>query len=309
MTPTPSPPSTTLNNRLSSRLASPLFRLAGLATLFIGWLLLSEAVGSRTIPGPVTTFEFIVREFNRGAMQEHLAATFSRVLISFAISMLLGVVTGTLMGLYRRVDELLEAWVVAGLSIPRLVLFVSAYLTMGLNDRAAIVALTISVLPTVIVQVREGTRAIDRKLVEMAEAFRRSRLQIARRVILPQLMPYIVGTARTTLALAWKMVVLAELMGRTSGVGYQISFYYQMFNMPGILAYGITMMIILAILNIISLSETDARSLGVNLARIRRILIVAATLITAAAVSAAGIIAWIATGCEAEAGFTAAPAS
>lgn len=62
-------------------------------------------------------------------------------------------------------------------------------------------------------------------------------------------------------------------------------------------------------LNIISLSETDARSLGVNLARIRRILIVAATLITAAAVSAAGIIAWIATGCEAEAGFTSAPAS
>lgn len=249
--PTPTPPSTTLSKEnVFGRLVSPVYRLAGLATLVIGWLVLTEIIGSRTIPGPVATFEFIVREFSRGAMQKHLAATFSRVLISFVISMGLGVLTGTLMGLYRRIDELLEAWVVAGLSIPRLVLFVSAYLIMGLNDRAAIFALTISVLPTVIVQVREGTRAIDRKLVEMAVAFRRSRLQIGRRVILPQLMPYIVGTARTTLALAWKMVVLAELMGRTSGVGYQISFYYQMFNMPGILAYGVTMMIILAVLDI-----------------------------------------------------------
>lgn len=246
-----SPLSTTLNKSIASRLASPVFRLAGLLSLFIGWLVLSEVVGRQTIPGPVATFEFIVREFERGAMQRHLTATIYRVMIAFAIAMGLGVLTGTLMGIYRRVDELLEAWVIAGLSIPRLVLFVAAYLTLGLNDRAAILALTISVLPTVIVQVREGTRAVDRKLVEMAVAFRRSRMSIWRRVILPQLMPYIIGTARTTLSLAWKMVILAELTGRTSGVGYQISFYYQMFNMPGILAYGITMMILLAVIDIV----------------------------------------------------------
>lgn len=246
----PSRPSTTLSKASSSRLASPIFRLAGLLSLLIAWLVLSDVAGRQTIPGPVATFEFIAREFGRGAMQRHLGATFYRVLIAFVISMGLGVVTGTLMGMYRRVDEVLEAWVIAGLSIPRLVLFVAAYLVLGLNDRAAILALTISILPTVTVQVREGTRAVDNRLVEMARAFRRSRLAIWSRVILPQLMPYVIGTARTTLALAWKMVILAELTGRTSGVGYQISFYYQMFNMPGILAYGITMMFVLAIIDI-----------------------------------------------------------
>jgi len=251
LTLTPLPLSTTLNKTFLSRLASPVFRLAGLLSLFLGWLLLSDIVGRQTIPGPVATWEFILREFERGAMQRHLAATFNRVIIAFIISMGLGIVIGTLMGIYRRIDELLEAWVVAMLNIPRLVLFVAAYLVLGLNDRAAILALIISVLPTVIVQVREGTRAVDNKLVEMAVAYRRSRLAIWRRVVLPQLMPYIIGTARTTLALAWKMVILAELMGRTSGVGYQISFYYQMFNMPGILAYGLVMMVILAIIDIV----------------------------------------------------------
>jgi NitT/TauT family transport system permease protein len=44
--------------------------------------------------------------------------------------------------------------------------------------------------------------------------------------------------------------VLAELIGRTTGVGYQISFYFQMFNMRGILAYGLTMMLVLAVIDI-----------------------------------------------------------
>src|SRR5690606_20563367 len=69
-------------------------------------------------------------------------------------------------------------------------------------------------------------------------------------VVFPQLTPYIVGTARGSLALTWKMVVLGELLGRTSGVGYQISFYFQFFNMTGILAYGVTKMVLLAVVDL-----------------------------------------------------------
>src|SRR5690606_3609503 len=110
--------------------------------------------------------------------------------------------------------------------IPRILLFVVAYLTLGLSDRALIVALIVTIVPTIVVSVREGARAIDVSLVDMAKAFRRSRLAIWRHVMFPQLTPYIVGTARGALALSWKMVVLGELLGRTSGVGYQISFYF-----------------------------------------------------------------------------------
>ncbi len=89
------------------------------------------------------------------------------------------------------------------------------------------------------------------KLVEMATAYSRPPLLIWRKVILPQLLPYLIGTARGALSLSWKMVVLAELLGRTSGVGYQISFYFQMFNMRGILAYGLAMMVILALIDLV----------------------------------------------------------
>ena len=172
------------------------------------------------------------------------------MLIAFTLAMTVGVAVGVAVGVSRRLDRLLEAWMVLGLTIPRIVLFVVAYLLLGLNDLAAVAALVITVVPTVVVQLREGTRALDGRLLEMARAYRRPPPLIWRQVVLPQLIPYLIGTARGALALSWKMVVLAELLGRTSGVGYQITFYFQMFNMKGILAYGLAMMAVLAVIDL-----------------------------------------------------------
>lgn len=218
-------------------------------SLLLLWVIGSRLLGS-ILPGPVETFTFIGRELERGTLLSHLWITTQRVVISFVVAMVIGVIAGAAMGLSKRIDDLLQGWLVVALTIPRILLFVVAYLTIGLSDQALVIALIITVVPTIVVAIREGTRAIDSSLVEMATAFRRSRPAIWRQVIFPQLTPFVVGTARGSLALSWKMVVLGELLGRTSGVGYQISFYFQFFNMTGILAYGVTMMVLLAIIDL-----------------------------------------------------------
>ena len=228
---------------------STALRLASYASLFALWAYGANALGA-ILPGPIETLRFIAREYERGTLLFHLWITTQRVLVAFLIALSSGVLLGAAMGLSRRVDDLLQGWLITTLTIPRILLFVVSYLLLGLNDRALIIALIITVIPTIIVSVREGTRAIDGKLIDMARAFRRSRSQVWWKVVLPQLMPFIIGTARGSLALSWKMVVLGELLGRTSGVGYQISFYFQFFNMAGILAYGVTMMVLLAIIDL-----------------------------------------------------------
>ena len=226
---------------------------ASYASILIAWIVAAEVLPRTLMPGPLETLDFVVREYERGVLVMHLAATARRVLIAFTVGMTIGVITGAAMGLSKRIDQLLQAWLIAGLTIPRIVLFVMAYLIFGLSDTSAIVALVVTIVPTIVVQVREGTRAVDDKLIEMARAYERPRTSIWRRVVLPQLMPYVVGTARASLALAWKMVVLAELLGRTNGVGYQVAFYFGMFDMVGILGYGVTMMIILAFIDLVVL--------------------------------------------------------
>jgi ABC-type nitrate/sulfonate/bicarbonate transport system permease component len=248
----PSPSAPTLTpRRLGDYLRHDLLlRPASFASLLAAWLLLAFVMGPQVLPGPVDTLAFLWQQLERGTLPFHVWVTVQRVLIAFGAAMLLGVALGVAMGALRWLDRLLEAWLIVGLTIPRIVLFVVAYLLIGLSDFAAIVALIVTVLPTIVVQLREGTRALDPRLLEMARAYRRSPWAIWRQVVFPQLLPYFIGTARAALSLSWKMVVLAELLGRTSGVGYQISFYFQMFNMRGILAYGLAMMVILALIDL-----------------------------------------------------------
>lgn len=227
-----------------------LLRLVALLVLFGFWLLLSQLLGPRLFPGPLVTLEFALAQLERGTLTFHLWATMQRVLIAFIVGMTFGVAIGVLMGASRWCDRLFEIWLVVGLTFPRIVLFVMAYLILGLNELAIVLALILTIIPTIVVQVREGTQALDPKLTDMARAFRRPPLAIWRKVVFPQLLPYIIGTARSSLSIAWRLVVLGELLGRTSGVGYQIQFYFQMFNMTGILAYGIAMMLVLAAIDL-----------------------------------------------------------
>lgn len=238
---------------------STALRVVSYGSLLLLWVVGSRSMGE-ILPGPVEVFSFIGREIENGRLAFHVGITTRRVLIAFTIALVAGVALGALMGRSKRADDLLQGWLIVTLTIPRILLFVVAYLLSGLNDRALIVALVITVLPTIVVTIREGTRALDGGLIEMARAFRRSRLQLWSRVILPQLMPFVVGTARGALALSWKMVVLGELLGRTSGVGYQISFYFQFFNMRGILAYGITMMALLAFIDLVLMGWVQRRA-------------------------------------------------
>lgn len=221
-------------------------RLVSLLSIFAVWLLLSWGMGPKVVPGPVETFLFLVKEHLSGQLWFHIGMTLWRVLVAFSITLALGTAIGVMIGASQALDQLLQAWVVTGLAVPRILPVVVAYLLIGLNDTAAIVALVVILVPQVVVQMREAIRATDPKLLEMARALHRPKVKIWQQVILPQLAPYLLGTARGTLSLSWKMVVIAELLGRTNGVGYQINFYFQMFEMRGILAYGLAMTLVLA---------------------------------------------------------------
>ena len=131
----------------------------------------------------------------------------------------------------------LDGWLVLGLNIPALVTIILCYVWFGLTDVAAITAVAINKIPTVIVTVREGARAVDRQLLEVAEVFRLSRTRTLFKVYLPQLYPYLMAAARSGLALIWKIVLVVELLGRSEGIGFQLHVFFQFFDIAGILAY------------------------------------------------------------------------
>src|SRR5204862_1375214 len=103
--------------------------------------------------------------------------------------MTLGIAFGAAMGLSRRGEVFLDAWVMVGLTIPAIVYSIICLLWFGLNDFAAIAAIGIAAFPTVAIAIWQGIKGIDTQLVGMATAFHISRSDIFRKIVFPQLLP------------------------------------------------------------------------------------------------------------------------
>ena len=214
-------------------------QLASYGLILVLWLVVAELTGSRLLPGPFTVAEKLGEEFASGELMLHLGATLRRVVASFVLAMAIGCIIGVAMGRSTVIDRLLDGWLVLFLNIPALVIIILAYVWFGLIEAAAVGAVVINKVPNVVVTMREGARSLDRDLQEMAGVFRMSRWRTLRHVMIPQLSPYLMASARSGMALIWKIVLVVELLGRGTGVGVQLHLFFSLFDIAGILAYTV----------------------------------------------------------------------
>jgi NitT/TauT family transport system permease protein len=217
-----------------------MIRLVSFALFLATWWIGSLFAGARLLPDPATVFEAILAEARSGALFLHLGATLARVFLAFTLAMALGTALGLLMGRSRLADRLGDTWLLILLNLPALVVIVLAYIWAGLTEAAAITAVAVNKLPNAAVTVREGARALDPGLDEMARVFAMPRWKSFRHVVLPQLAPYLAAASRSGLSLVWKIVLVVELLGRPNGVGFEIGIAFQLFDVTRILAYALS---------------------------------------------------------------------
>ena len=124
----------------------------------------------------------MIAEARSGNLFFHLGVTLARVGLAFTLAMALGAAIGYLMGRVRLADRLGDPWLILLLNLPALVVIVLAYIWAGLTEVAAIAAIAINKLPTAVVTLREGTRALDPALDEMATVFAFPRWRALRHV-------------------------------------------------------------------------------------------------------------------------------
>ncbi|RJG44242.1 ABC transporter permease [Mesorhizobium sp. DCY119] len=239
------------SSALGQALTPALTVLISLVGLFLLWSLAATMWPSRAFPHPGQVWQVLVKDTVSGELPYHLGMTLARVAASFVLAMTIGSVIGIALGTYRRADQFFNAWVILFLNVPALVIIVLAYIWFGLNEVAAIGAVAINKIPNVIVTMREGARALDPRYREMAQVYRFSALDRVRHILLPQLQPYFAAGSRSGIALIWKIVLVVELLGRSNGVGFQIYLYFQLFDVAAILAYTLTFVAIMLLIELL----------------------------------------------------------
>jgi NitT/TauT family transport system permease protein len=231
---------------------------ASLAALFLLWQILALLADRPLIlPGPGVVLARLVAEAASGDLLYHLGATLARVAASFVVAMVIGTAIGIAMGRLPLLDRFAHPWLVFLLNVPALVTIVLAYIWIGLVEAAVIVAVALNKIPNVVVTLREGALALDRNLLEMAQSFRIGRRRTLTHVVLPQLYPYLAAAGRSGLALIWKIVLVTELLGRSSGVGFQIGLFFQLFDVTGILAYTLAFVAVIQIIEWVGMQPLE----------------------------------------------------
>jgi NitT/TauT family transport system permease protein len=218
--------------------------------LLVLWQGLSMALDSRALPAPTLVLAVLLSGIETGELPYHVGITLARVAVSFFLAMAIGCAIGLAMGQRRAIDRFFDPWLILLLNVPALVTIILCYIWFGLTEAAAIAAVAVNKIPNVAVTMREGARALERQYADVARVYRLGRWKTLRHVVLPQLAPFLAASARSGLALVWKIVLVVELLGRSDGVGFMLHLFFQLFDVAGILAYTIAFVAVVLLLEL-----------------------------------------------------------
>jgi NitT/TauT family transport system permease protein len=228
--------------------------------VFIGlWWLLALWVGSEArLPSPGRVFQEIVIILQDDFWTQFWASIV-RVLAGFFAAVLIGTPVGFFMGRSKYWGNFLQSPVIVAGSIPGLTYAVMAFVVFGISFWGPVLAVGLIAMPYVAINVAEGVRGVDRRLVEMSTAYGRNERQVFRHVTVPSVLPFVFAGVRLSFSLAWKVGTLTEVFGSSKGIGFQIRRNYQLFNMPAVIAWVLLFVIFMLLIERFVLVRMERR--------------------------------------------------
>jgi NitT/TauT family transport system permease protein len=227
----------TARSRISERFS---LRALSILALLAIWQIASLFLSDTILPGPWPVVQTMYDNLGAAKSYVDIGATIYRVFGGIIIATIGGFVLGLAMGLSRRAEYFFDSWVLVGLTIPAVVYGIVGILWFGLNSTAAIIAIAMTAIPAVALNMWQGVKAIDMSLVHMARAFRFPALAVLRLVIIPQVLPYLLAAFRYALGIGWKTATIVEVIGLSTGVGYELNYWFGLFNMKQVFAWTLT---------------------------------------------------------------------
>jgi sulfonate transport system permease protein len=195
-----------------------------------------------------------------GELWRHVAASALRVAAGFACGAAAALAIGTLVGLSRGAEQLIDPSLQLVRNVPSLAWVPFLLLWLGIDEAPKITLIAIGAFFPVYLNLVTGIRQTDRKLVEVGYVFGLSRGQLIRRIILPSALPHLWTGLRIGLGQAWLFLVAAELIASTRGLGYLL-IDGQTTARPNVMLVGILVLALLGKLSDSGLRAIERRAL------------------------------------------------
>ncbi|MBP2000294.1 sulfonate transport system permease protein [Paenibacillus shirakamiensis] len=190
-----------------------LWQVAG----YLGW------ISDEFLPTPISIASTFANLIGSGELLRHLEISMGRAMLGFVIGGALGLLCGILTGLFRKLEYIFDPSIQVLRLVPHLAIAPLIILWFGFSETSKVVIILSGSFFPMYVQAFMGVRQLDPKLFEVGSVLGFGAFDRLRRLILPAALPNILLGLRLSLAVAWIGLVVAEVIGSQSGIGFLIN--------------------------------------------------------------------------------------
>lgn len=232
-------------------------QLASVAAAVGFWELLAAAF--ERIPGIPTVVNVLVDEISAGKFFPAFGFTLERFVVGVGLSLAIGVLLGVGLGLSRFARLFAGDIVVVAVGVPGAIWALLCILWFGFGFKAPVVAVILTTVPFLILNVSQGVQAISRDLTRMSKAFGVPRLRRMRHLVLPAVSDYVFAAIRFAMIMGWNLVLLTEWFGGTDGVGHRTRYWYDANQFDGFVAWVVFFIAFIVLLDRLILERISRR--------------------------------------------------
>jgi len=232
-------------------------RFALLGVIVGIWWLASLNIPHYILPGPPRVYDAFEQILGNGDLWVNLGITLERVCIGFALAALVSVPLGIMLGAMRRLGEFFEPVLPVLNTVSSAIWAIFAILWFGISNATTIFVVFMTAMPLIITNVWQGTRSVNADFIELAHTLRMPARKVMVKIYLPTILPYFFSGARLAFGFGWRVSLVAETLGASSGVGYRLRQAADLIQTDQVFAWTITMIAMMAALEMCVLKPIE----------------------------------------------------
>ena len=221
--------------------------LASIFLFIAAWEIGNQIYGDMILPSPIETFKTLLMLFEDEEFTQNLYITIERAIVGFGISLIVGTTLGLLAGFFVTASIVSRPIVTILMGMPPIAWIVLAMIWFGMGNATVEFTVIVASLPIVFVGALQGTRTLEDKFEEMADIFKVPLTMKFFDIYLPHIFSYVFPAWVSALGMAWKIVVMAELLATSDGLGAGLAMARSQLDTPTALAIVVTMVGLLMI--------------------------------------------------------------